>query len=108
MDGIRQMPLSLPDSSKMPADSACTDYDMEEMLADNGIRLLAVRKANSKQPHHPRTEYLILIRRKRIETAFSYIDKLLPESIHAVTAEGFLIKLIAFIWAHTFIKIETL
>jgi hypothetical protein len=26
----------------------------------------------------------------------------MPESIHAVTAEGFLIKIIAFIWAYTF------
>jgi hypothetical protein len=26
----------------------------------------------------------------------------LPKSIHAVTKEGFIIKLIAFIWAYTF------
>jgi hypothetical protein len=30
----------------------------------------------------------------------------MPKSIHAVTAEGLLIKLTAFIWAYTFIKIE--
>jgi hypothetical protein len=108
MDGIRQLPLNLPDGSEIPADAACTDYDMEEMLADNGIRLLAARKANSRHPHHPCTEYLIATQRKRIETAFSNIDKLMPKFIHAVTAEGFLSKLIAFFWAYTFIIIENL
>jgi hypothetical protein len=78
------------------------------MLADNNIRLLAARKANSKQPHHPSTEYLIATQRKRIETAFSDIAKLMPKSIHAVTAEGFLIKLIAFIWAYTFNNLHKL
>jgi hypothetical protein len=29
----------------------------------------------------------------------------MPKSIHAVTYEGFLIKLIAFIWAYTFDKL---
>jgi hypothetical protein len=70
------------------------------LLADNDIRLLAVRKANFQKSHHPSTQYLIASRRKHIETAFSGITKLMPKSIHAVTAEGFLIKLIAFIWAY--------
>jgi hypothetical protein len=108
LEGIRQMPLNLPDGSEILSDAAYTDYDMEEMLADNNIRLLAARKANSKRPHHPSTEYIIATRRKRIETVFSDIAKLMPKSIHAVTAEGFLIKLIAFIWAYTFDKIYNL
>jgi hypothetical protein len=37
------------------------------MLADDGIRLLAARKANSKSPHETWVEYLISISRKRIE-----------------------------------------
>jgi hypothetical protein len=56
-------------------DAAYTDYLPEEMLADNGIRLPAHRKSNSKRPHHPCTEYLISIQRKRMETAFSDIAK---------------------------------
>jgi hypothetical protein len=32
--------------------------------------------------------------------------KLMPKAIHAVTYEGFLIKLIAFIWAYTFDKLH--
>jgi hypothetical protein len=102
LDGVKQMPLNLPEDSEILADSAYTDYHLEEMLADNGICLRAARKVNSKHPHYPWVEYLISVRRKRIETAFSDITKLMPKAIHAVTANGFLIKIIAFIWAYTF------
>jgi hypothetical protein len=108
LDGMKQLPLNLPAESEILADSAYTDYLTEDMMADDGIRLLAARKSNSKKPHNPCTEYLIAVGRKRIETAFSDIAKLMPKSIHAVTAEGFLIKLIAFIWAYTFDKIYNL
>lgn len=37
--------------------------------------------------------------RKRVETAISDIKKLFPRTIHAVTLDGFLIKLILFIFA---------
>ncbi|GHV56533.1 hypothetical protein FACS1894182_03290 [Bacteroidia bacterium] len=103
LDGFRQMPLNLPQGSEIMADSAYTDYDMEDMLADNGIRLWAARKNNAKRPHNPCREYLIQGQRKRIETTFSDIAKLFPKSIHSVTKEGFIIKLIAFIWAYTFV-----
>jgi hypothetical protein len=102
------MPLNLPAGSEIPADAAHTGCEMKKMLTGNDIRLPAARKANSKHPHHPCTQYLISIQRKRIETAFSDIAKLMPESIHAVTAEGFLIKLIAFIWAYTFNNLHKL
>jgi len=108
LDGMKQLPLNLPKGSEILADSAYTDYMTEEMMLDEGIRLLAARKSNSKQPHNPCTEYLIAIGRKRIETAFSDISKYLPKNIHAVTEIGFLIKLIAFIWAYTFDKIYEL
>jgi hypothetical protein len=78
---------------------------MEEMLSDNGIRLLANRKSDSRRPHNPCTEYLISIGRKQVETAFSDIAKYLPKKIHAVTKSGFLIKLIMFIWVYTFDKL---
>ena len=105
LDGMKQLPLNLPDESEIFADSAYTDYTTEEMMQDAGIRLLAARKSNSKQQHNPCTEYLIAIGRKRIETVFSDISKYMPKKIHAVTEIGFLIKLIAFIWAYTFDKI---
>ncbi|KAA6332699.1 hypothetical protein EZS27_018823 [termite gut metagenome] len=53
MERLRQMPLSLPEGSTLYSDAAYTDYTTEEMLADDEIRLLAARKANSKHPHEP-------------------------------------------------------
>lgn len=108
LEGIRQLPVNLPQGSEVLADSAYTDYLMEEMLLENGIRLLANRKSNSRHPHNPCTEYLISIGRKQVETAFSDIAKYLPKKIHAVTKSGFLIKLIMFIWAYTFDKLYKL
>jgi IS5 family transposase len=105
LDGLRQLPVNLPEGSEVLADAAYTDYLMEEMLSDNGIRLLANRKSDSRRPHNPCTEYLISIGRKQVETAFSDIAKYLPKKIHAVTKSGFLIKLIMFIWAYTFDKL---
>jgi hypothetical protein len=105
LDGLRQLPVNLPEGSEVLADSACTDYLMEEMLSENGIRLLANRKSKFKHPHNPCTEYLISIGRKQVETAFSDIAKYLPKKIHAVAISGFLIKLIMFFWAYTFDKL---
>lgn len=105
LDGFKQLPVNLPQGSEILADSAYTDYQLEEMLLDNQIKLLAARKSNSKRPHSPCCEYLISIHRKRIETVFSDIAKYMPKNIHAVTENGFLIKIIMFIWAYTFDKV---
>lgn len=105
LDGFKQMPVNLPKGSQILADAAYTDYLLEEMLLDDGVKLLAARKSNSKKPHNPCTEYLISIGRKRIEATFSDIAKYMPKKIHAVTENGFLIKLIMFIWAYTFEKL---
>ena len=42
--------------------------------------------------------------RKRIETTFSEITAHFPAKIHAVTPQGFLLKIILFIFAFTFNK----
>jgi hypothetical protein len=105
MQGLKGMPLNLPEGSILYADAAYTDYKTEEMLSDDGIRLLAARKANSKRPHEPWVEYLISISRKRIEVTFSDSAKYMPKTIHAVTENGGLIKLIAFIWGYTLDRI---
>jgi hypothetical protein len=54
------MPLNLPHGSEIVAASAYTDYDMDGLLAGNGIiRLWAARKNNSMRPRNPCREYLI-------------------------------------------------
>ncbi|MDR3140782.1 MAG: hypothetical protein LBU37_03525 [Tannerellaceae bacterium] len=108
LDWFRQLLVNLPEGSEVLADSTYTDYLLEEMLLENGIRLLASRKSNSRNSHNLYTEYLITIGRKQVETAFPDIAKYLPEKIHAVTKSRFLIKLIMFIWAYTFDKLYKL
>jgi hypothetical protein len=49
LDGLKQTPLRLTQSSELQADAAYTDYLIEDMLAENGIRLSAHRKSNSKK-----------------------------------------------------------
>jgi hypothetical protein len=108
LDGMKRLLLNFPPGSELMGDSAYTDYLLEEMLQKNNIHLLAARKANSKQPHDPCMEYRIDSQRKRVETVFSDTSKLMPKSIHSVTYEGFLIKIIAFIWGYTFEKLHNL
>ena len=105
LDGLKQMPLAFSEKMTLYADSAYTDYTLEEMLEDDGISLMAARKQNAKRKHEPWVEYAISTYRKRIETTFSDIAKYLPKSIHAVTCNGFLIKMIAFIFGYTMDKI---
>jgi hypothetical protein len=105
LPGLKQMPVNLPDGSSLLADSGYTDYHLEEMIGEDGIRLLVNRKKNSKRPRQPWTEFLITTARKRIEAVFSDITKYWPKKIHAVTCTGFLIKIIAFIWGYTFDKL---
>ena len=101
LEGLKQMPLAFGKQSTLFADSAYTDYELEDMLAADGIKLLVARKKNAKKKHEPWVEYIISTYRKRVETSFSDIKKCFPMAIHAVTDKGFLIKLITFIFAYT-------
>jgi hypothetical protein len=60
-----------------------------------------MRKKNSKRPDKPWIQYIKQSTRHYIETVFSAISSMYPKSIHAVTYEGFLFKLQAFIFAFT-------
>jgi hypothetical protein len=75
---MTRLPLNLPEGGKLTGDSAYTGYLLEDMLRDNGICLPATRKTSSKRQHNPSAEYLVAARRKRIETAFSDMAKLMP------------------------------
>jgi hypothetical protein len=50
-------------------------------------------------------EYLISASRKRIEIMLSQISVMFPKRIHAVTVDGFLIKLVLFIFVFTLNKL---
>jgi hypothetical protein len=99
---LQAMPLDLPEGSCIYADAGYTCYEVEDLLKEcEQVELLACRKSNSKRPDESHISFLKNHYRKRIETTFSGITSFFPKKIHAVTAEGFILKLILFIFAYT-------
>lgn len=100
--GLKALPLNLPEGSEVYGDSAYTDYTCEDDLKDfSQIELQVIRKKNSTRCDSPWTSYVKQSTRHYIETVFSGITRVFPKSIHAVTLDGFLLKLSAFIFAFT-------
>jgi len=97
---FKQFNLDLPEGAVIYADKEYTDYGYEDLLLEAaGIHLKPLRKKNSKQPFAPCIVYIQERVRKRIETSFSQITNLFPKHIHAVTPQGFELKIICFILA---------
>jgi hypothetical protein len=88
--------FDLPDQAWVTGDKAYNDYDVEDALAEAGIRMRPIRKNNSKRPFPPWIFYLQSTYRKIVETYGSLIERLLPKSIHSVTAKGFELKVALF------------
>ena len=100
--GLGTLPLNLPLGSEVYGDCAYTDYDLEDNLKlTEDIALKVMRKANSKRQDPPWTQYYKQCTRHFIETVFSQITRHFPRSIHAVTFEGFLLKVSVFVFAFT-------
>jgi hypothetical protein len=102
--GLDFFHLDLPHGSKIYADKAYNSYQREDFLKEVGIELIAQRKSNSLRPHPGPTAYIQKINRKRIETTFSVITSNLPKRIHAVTRQGFYLKLLLCILAYSLAK----
>jgi hypothetical protein len=97
------MPVALPQGSLLYADSGYTDYELEDFYQTcDHIQLKVARRLNSKRKDQPYEAYLKNHYRKKIETVFSGITALFPKKIHAVTAKGFLLKIMLFLFAYTF------
>lgn len=100
--GLQTLPLNLPEGSELYTDKGYTDYLAEDNLAiTDDITLRAIRKQKSKRPDSPCMAYIKQTTRHYIETVFSQITGRFPKSIHAVTFEGFLLKISSFIWVYT-------
>ena len=90
----------LPDGSIIYADKAYNDYEIEDFLKEvDHIKLIPIRKKNSKRALPPEVSFVQHYYRKMIETAGSLIEQLLPKSIHAVTSQGFELKMALFVIA---------
>ncbi len=91
--------FDLPEHSWVTGDKAYNDYTIEDMMHEAGLELLPLRKKNSLRPVPPYMFYLQSTVRKIVETTGSLIERLLPKSIHAVTAKGFELKVALFVLA---------
>lgn len=100
--GRRGLALDLPVGSVLYTDAGYTDYVGEDLFNEaSGSQQHSARRKDSKRPHHPAQNFLIQYFRKGIETTFSQLTARFPKQIHAVTAEGFALKIALFIFAHT-------
>lgn len=96
VSGLEWFDFDLPPGSLIFADKAYNFYEIEDALKEAGVHLVPLRKKNSLRPHPPWRTYLAEHYRKTVETAGSQIERLLPKSIHATTAEGFELKVVLF------------
>jgi Transposase DDE domain len=97
---LNALPFNLPPGSQVYTDAGYTDYLSEDDIKDSSqIELQVMRKQNSKRKDEPWNQYIKQSTRHYIETVFSAITYAFPKSIHAVTYEGFILKLEAFIIA---------
>jgi hypothetical protein len=103
---LKKLPMELPAESEVFADSAYTNYEIEDQLLETDLVALKVhRKSNSKRKDSASTAFLKEYMRKRVETTISEIKGLFLRKIHAVTFKGWLLKISLFIFAFTLNKI---
>lgn len=94
--------FDLPAQSNVYADKAYNHYAQEELLAQAAeVAFEPVRRSNSRQADNEYcTNWLRQQARRHIETDISQLVDRWPRRIHAVTAKGFLLKVVGFILAH--------
>jgi hypothetical protein len=102
VDALKYYAYELPDGSIIYADKAYNDYEIEDLLKEGDhIQLLPIRKKNSKRALPPYICFVQHYYRKMVETAGSLIEQLLPKSIHAVTSQGFELKVALLVIAYS-------
>lgn len=98
--GLGVLPLALPEGSQLFMDSGYTDYAAEDAALEvDRVEFAPSRKSNSKRADDVWRSYYKQLMRKRIETVFSQITNLFPKHIHAVTLDGFVLKVSMFVIA---------
>jgi Transposase DDE domain len=100
VDALKSYAYALPAGAIIYADKAYNDYELEDLLNEvEHIQLLPMRKKNSQRALPVYISFVQSYHRKRVETAGSLIEQLLPKSIHAVTSQGFELKVVLFVIA---------
>jgi hypothetical protein len=103
---LGKLPFDVAPESTIYMDAGYTDYLSEDDLFEAaGVYARVQRKSNSKRKDEPYMRFLKEYMRKAIETDFSQIKAKMLRCIHAVTKEGFLLKVALFVIAYAFDKI---
>lgn len=90
--------IDLPENAFLYGDSGYTDYSEEDNYAEiehiymKRFAVAIVRKSNSLRQDSPAQAALKDVIRKQVENTFAQITARFPKKIHAVTAEGFILK----------------
>ncbi len=94
---FQMMDVNLPANSDLYADAAYLHEEFKELhLLFDQIRLKAATKSNTIVKNTWMEELENKYFRKTIENTFADISAKLPKKIHAVTAKGFLIKILVY------------
>ncbi len=103
LEGLKRLPLDLPNGATLYGDKAYKDQHEEWLLQHAAqVRFLPLTRNNAKVPLPPCLVYLNQINKQQAETAFSLLDRKMPKHIHAVSPKGFLLKLQAAVIAYAF------
>jgi hypothetical protein len=104
---LGKLPFDVAPESCIYMDAGYTDYLSEDDLFEAELIHASVqRKTNSKRKDEPYIRFLKEYMRKAIETDFSLIKAKMLRCIHAVTKQGFLLKVALFVIAFTFDKLS--
>jgi hypothetical protein len=99
---LKAFRCDVPEGSHVSADQAYHDDATEGVLREaSHIQLYPIPKKDSKRPLPPYIAYVQHDCRKRIETVGSLSERMLPKTIHAVTAEGFALKVFLVVLAYS-------
>ena len=99
---MKTFAFDVPEGSYIYADKAYDDYQMEDVLFEAAeIHISPIRKQHSTRTLPPYSVYVQHYYRKRIETVGSSLERMLPKTIHAVTAQGFELKVFRLVLAYS-------
>jgi hypothetical protein len=94
---------SIPPSMLNPQNTRHYRYESylyEDLLREaQGVVPMVIRRGNSRR-YVPWLQYLAIVGRRVVETVGGMLHAMFPRRIHAVTQEGFVIKVLSFVLAH--------
>lgn len=98
--GMAELAFDLPPGAQVFPDAGYTEYLFEDFLLEAAeIKLQIARKRNSRRTDDAATADFKRMTRKYIETVIGEINKMFPKKIHSTDVDGFLLKILLFVFA---------